>query len=705
MPGISSRHKPCGVLARMKQTRLSTLRNLRVCILHICACLAIFFSCISSTAQAQKIQQQVVITQVDASKFPSVQVYTILRDRRGKPIQTDRLGGMTLTESVFDQEEIVSDDLHQFTLQTISSAAEVIFVIDAASDLTHPGASREPYFVEMQNVIKSYLESMQPDDKTGIMVVTGSQVNYLQPLTAEKELLNRSLEKFPQQAEKISFGRYGIDRALNELLYSPDKATLAQAVVFMTPQLFHGDQGLDEIASKALEAGIPIHSVLTRDIEYSEASEPLQDMASQTGGVYLHYKDNTSLQPIFDALNEQRTQVLMTFHSRIGGSSERTINLTLKDISGTFKAAQTYQVSLQPPVISFLSLQSDQEILRQADSAGADMAFVEPTMLPIVASVTWPDGFPREIASAQLIVDGSPVFTSFSKSSEGLSFEWDLRPYQAPGAHLAYLSVHVRDELGLTGESDEVVVKIQVSIPALTPTASLVPQAALMTEVVPTPALTGTPEACSSKRGSQATLCRSAILGKALVSTPSGWFAIGGLLIAIFAILMAFHYRAPLSQAGGKALGAMQVTVTQLRRPPHKGSGAYLVVRQGDEEMAAKSLPLSSDHITILGRSLREAELAFQVNYERSVVSRKHCEIREEKGRFKIVDLGSTHGTFVNGSRLPVGGSGKYLSALDQIELGPADQGGVLLEFRTVSSKAETKIESPDSSPTYFGNL
>ena len=705
MPGTSSRHKPWGVLARMKQTRLSTLRNLGVCILRICACLVILFSSFISTTLAQKIQQQVVITQIDASNFPSVQVYAILRDRRGKPIPTDRLGNMTLIESVFDQEEVVSDDQHQFTLKTISSAAEVIFVIDAASDLTKPGASREPYFIEMQNVIKSFLESMQPEDKAGILVVTGNQANYLQPLTTDKELLNQGLEEIPQQAEKISFGRYGIDRALNELLYSPAKNTLAQAVVFMTPQLFHGSQGLDEIISKAIAAGIPIHSVLTRDIEYSEASEPLQDMASQTGGVYLHYKDNPSLQPMFESLNEQRTQVLMTFRSRIGGSSERTINLTLKDISGTYKTTETYQVSLQPPVISLLSPQANQEIVRQADSAGADMAFVEPTMLPITASITWPDGFPREIASAQLIVDGSPASTSFSKSPEGLSFEWDLRPYQAPGAQLAYLSVHVLDELGLSSESDEVAVKIQVSVPEITHTASPIPQAALVTQVASSPALPSPPAACSNLVGSRATLCRSAILGKALVSTPSGWFAMGGLLIAIFAILMAFHFRSPIRQAGGKAFEAMQETVTQLRRPPHKGSGAYLLVLRGDEEMAAKSLPLSSDHVTILGRSLREAELAFQVNYERSVVSRKHCEIREEKGRFKIIDLGSTHGTFVNGTRLPVGGSGKFLASSDQIELGPADQGGILLEFRNASSEVKTKIESPDSTPTYFGNL
>ncbi len=444
---------------------------------------------------------------------------------------------------------------------------------------------------------------------------------------------------------------------------------------------------------------------MTREFEYSEASEPLQEMASQTRGVYVHYQDNTSPQAIYDALNDERIQTLLTFRSKIGDTSERTINLTLKDVSGTFKTTDTYQVSLQPSVISITSPESDEEIVRQAESTNANMAIVEPVMLPVTASITWTDGFPREIASAQLIIDDSPSSSSFTGSPESLAFEWDLRTYQEPGMHLVNLSVLVQDEVGLTGSSEAANVNIRVSVPELSPATNLTPQAALAAQFIPTPAPLGSADACSSLSGSQATLCRITALGKALVSTPSGWLAIGGLLIAIFAILMAFHYRGSINQAGGKALGAMQETLTSLRHPPQKDSGAYLMVLQGDEEMVGKSLPLSPDHTTTLGRSLREAELAFQVNQERSVVSRKHCEIHEEKGKYTIIDLGSTHGTFVNGNRLSVGGNGNTLSGSDQIELGPADQGGVLLEFRTARSKAETKIESPDSRPTYFGNL
>ena len=703
----SSRRRPLRVLAWMNQIRHLILR--RDCLLFcLSACLlTAVLGIFNTSAFAQKIQEQVQIARIDASVFPSVQVYTILRDRRGKPIPTGNLGNLTLTEKVLDHEEIVSDDLHQFTLNSVSTGAEVIFVIDVAGDLTQSGVKQDTYWTEMQNVVQYFIDTMKSEDKVGLVVVQGTQVDYLQPLTGDKALLIQSLEKIPQISERISFGRDGVDRALFELSVSPGYLTLAQAVVLMTPQLYHGNEGLDEIAAKAVKDQIPIHTVLTRDIEYSEASEPLINLSAHTGGTYVYYRDKPSPQPIFDSLNEQRVQTLLSFRSKTGDSSERTIEIKWIDVTGTFDASKTYLVALQPPTVKIISPMPDELITRQAESSEANLEQVEPTMLQVSASINWTDGFPREIVSAQLDADGNPVSNSFKISAEGISFDWDLRPYQEPGEKSVNLKIRFQDELGLTGNSDETAVKVQVSVPEAVSTATLPPQAATDT---PTPtaqaaAPTIAPALCTGLAGFEAASCRAMALGKILVSTPSGWVTMGGLLFAIFAILMAFRFRGPISQARHKAMDTLLETVTQLRRLPQNDTGAFIQVLQGDEEFLGKSIPLYPDQVTSLGRSLRDVELAFQVNQERSVVSRRHCEIQGTKGRFKIIDLGSTHGTYLNGERLPVGGDGKILSHEDQIELGPAIQGGVLLQFRMPRSKADTGIEPPDSKPTYLGNL
>ena len=134
----------------MKQILPMNLRRDRIYFLFFACLLVALLSAFAAPAVAQKIQEQVLITRIDASTFPAVKVYAILRDRRGKPIPTGNLGDLTIVEKVFDHEEVVSDEQHQFTVNSISTEAEVLFVIDAAGDLTKPGASREAYLVEMQ---------------------------------------------------------------------------------------------------------------------------------------------------------------------------------------------------------------------------------------------------------------------------------------------------------------------------------------------------------------------------------------------------------------------------------------------------------------------------------------------------------------------------------------------------------------------------
>lgn len=160
--------------------------------------------------------------------------------------------------------------------------------------------------------------------------------------------------------------------------------------------------------------------------------------------------------------------------------------------------------------------------------------------------------------------------------------------------------------------------------------------------------------------------------------------ALGITLVAAWAVWRARPARPP-QVVQPPASPAGRETATRLDLPVTAEVGGFLEVLSGDDTLVGKLIPLYRHTCTTAGRSLEQAELVFNLHRPVSVVSRLHCEFDEINGIFRVRDLASTQGTFVNGMRLPVGGEGQVLLDGDRLELGPAERGGVVLRFHSAS--------------------
>ena len=71
------------------------------------------------------------------------------------------------------------------------------------------------------------------------------------------------------------------------------------------------------------------------------------------------------------------------------------------------------------------------------------------------------------------------------------------------------------------------------------------------------------------------------------------------------------------------------------------------------EERAGENLPEQSFNQAVItfGRNVVDCEIAFD-NTQYPMVSRKHAELRHQNGKWSLVDLGSSYGTFVDGKRI-----------------------------------------------------
>ena len=104
-----------------------------------------------------------------------------------------------------------------------------------------------------------------------------------------------------------------------------------------------------------------------------------------------------------------------------------------------------------------------------------------------------------------------------------------------------------------------------------------------------------------------------------------------------------------------------------------KQASALLIVEKGAED--ASVIPLDQERHIIGKFSAADIPLA------NPYVSRQHAQILLDNGNYRISDLGSKNGTYVNGVRLT--SEARVLNSGDRIELGE-DQ--VVLRFQTWSS-------------------
>jgi ABC-type multidrug transport system ATPase subunit/pSer/pThr/pTyr-binding forkhead associated (FHA) protein len=119
-----------------------------------------------------------------------------------------------------------------------------------------------------------------------------------------------------------------------------------------------------------------------------------------------------------------------------------------------------------------------------------------------------------------------------------------------------------------------------------------------------------------------------------------------------------------------------ETDLSQARRPAAPGP-AFLELRD-DKTAGPRRIELNSE-ITRIGR---DHGLEVVIAAAAAMVSRRHAEIRRQNGKYRLIDLDSFNGTFLNGRRL-VGPA--LLSDGDRIELGPD---GPALRFRGPSAPA-----------------
>lgn len=585
--------------------------------------LALFLAVLPQAALAQDAAR-VTLRSVDTAAFPTITGYFEARDASGTRLSSLR------TEDVQVLEDGVPLPVQQ--LRSLQLSLRVILAISPAEAFNIRDAEARTRFDYVKGAVHEWAATLSRTSDTLLTLVT-----------PEGTLVNNSVVSEWLDA----LDAYAPSPALN-----PSVQVLAQALALATQPAADGGSAViwwvtatprladmehaAQWQAQLNELGIPlvIWQIDSPAVFENEASQALQSLADGSTGQRVTFFGAESLsspEPFFSPL---RTSYFFQYHSQLRRTGEHELVLQVLEESAA-ASSDPYVITLdiRPPNPVLVSPPGQIE----RGPSEQDPLQLSPFSQPIELLVEFPDGFQRNLVRSSLYVDDELVAENTTAPFN--HFAWDLSPYRE--SQQVFLRAEVQDELGLVGSSIEFPVEFSVQAPASWFQALL------------------------SRAGT--TLALSVVLIAAgaffLVMVLSGRLA-PARLNRIFSRDRGAPPRPAADPLHDSPLGLEAVPTETAPGPQADQAPAYLqrLVMQ-DPSQAVEVLPLAQDEITIGSGSTCDLIL------DEPSVEKQHARLlRQESGEFRLADLGSHAGTWINYA--PVSPEGSRVQDGDIVHIG-----------------------------------
>ncbi len=628
---------------------------------------------------AQEDGARLHVVDVDASDFPTIIFRLEAID--GENNRIDDLQGLALAED--------GQPIGEFEARPLDVGVDLYFIIDANSTIEDrdeaDGATRRE---KVRDSIIRYAERfMDPTqlDRVTVIVPDGAGGRFLDrpSMTFPNEVINAVNFYQPEPLDEVSLNRL-LFMALDEAARSAEEGRFQAIVLFSDAANLADYPDMPSFLTRAQEQGVAVFPVILGSRADLDEIEQAMSLAEPTGGAYAHMPQPVDTDDLYDRIQRRGTLAEISYRSELAASGPHVISAELAGGRGEAEVV----INVEPPRVR-MAVDNSRPILRVTNDSETALELIEPTQQPLVAQVEWPDGHPRTLVAASLLIDGveQPLDGSVLGADGILTFDWDISAL-ADGVY--GVQVQVVDELGLAGASPPLPLTIEVQRPVAA-------EAPVATEAAaPTAAPTNVPEV---DEGQSSDL---------LVFSGVGVALIAALLVIVVVIVLLWRSRrqAPVAEAAEAPSAWAQAAppeayqpsspvpslvaqpdpeVTRVEMPEFAAAsdaGAYLEVLENAPEHPG-FIPISGNNVT-LGRDARRVTILFK---DRSV-SRLHARILKSHGTYRIYDEGSASGTYVNFERVSL--APRPLADKDQIHFGR-----VYLRFHLASS--ERPLEQPDS--------
>ena len=396
------------------------------------------------------------LTPPEISDFPQLTAYLDVLDTQGGFVSNLTAADVTVLED--------GQELPVTGLQAQRPGVQFVVAITSGSALNRRDSQGVTRYQQLLAGMLSGTWDDQPAGQDDFSFLATGGTNLIH--ASDPAELRAALENYQPpdlEASNLEMLAQALEVAADPL----PRPGMERAVLFITPpQVADITGGLATLAARASQQNIHVYIWLVAAPEYFSLppASQLAAFAGQAGGSYFAFSSDEAVPDLESYLEPLRSTYRLVYQSRLSASGPHQVSARVNLPTGAVESpAITFEISLQPPAPALVAppvviLRSFASTPTSGEPASTDLLPVEQ---PLTLSVTFPDGYTRPLARTALIVDGVLVAENTAPPFE--SFTWDLRAYDQDGLHS--LRVEAVDNLGLTGQSPEVIVQVSVPSP------------------------------------------------------------------------------------------------------------------------------------------------------------------------------------------------------------------------------------------------
>jgi hypothetical protein len=633
---------------------------------------------------AQSSANSVVITDIDASQFPTIDVNIRVFDANNNAVRNLTTSSLTVYEE--------GQRVPEITLTEEERAPMVVmFVIDQGRYFSYQTVG--------ESVIKRSLSTITDnrffrDNYDTVAVLsriadTNDQTVTLVNATQSSSAIINGINAISLANTERTDGLAGIESALTEIERLVTNAGEASAAIIYVGSIIDdsrgqraAETGAESLAARAKAQKVKIHVLHTQ--ARGDFADPLLALTSGSGGRYMRLQAEGSasnLNQLYQDVVNQGLQYRVTYNSQLSTSGTRNVAVAPAGVplSAVSDQVRSYSVDVEAPTIS---LSVPREINRGGGRDSNDAITYRVDEVEVEATINWRNNLPREIVEADLVVDNITVL-SLKPNVDNNRFKltWDLRTFREE-VRVVPVEVRIRDGLGVETVSRSTTVTINASVPpARTPTPAPPPPVA-----PPQPP----PDPCLENSWSWA--CFTHFYANNISPWTNLILAVAVIILAIITYMNRSRVGQAAVQVGDKiSEGVAIVTKTLVGGGGRKNRKvlARLTVDVGRRELVGEDIDVYTQQ-TRLGRNPKLCDIQLVDEDDISTVSGLHCTIQYDPAQdsFFLTDDNSANGTLLNGELLEAN-EPYVLSGGDTIILGEIARRGAKVRFYIPESVAE----------------